>query len=59
MVIISSAFLTIDKLANLFAEPFSENKTSVNIDKICITIEQNCLEVQKKIGNRTTPNRVG
>tara|TARA_Y100000589_G_scaffold330030_1_gene378436 strand:+ start:2146 stop:3072 length:927 start_codon:yes stop_codon:yes gene_type:complete len=58
MVIISSAFLTIDKLANIFAEPFSENKTSVNINKICVTIEQNCLEVQNKTGNRTTPNKI-
>lgn len=49
MVIISSAFLTINKLANLFAEPFSENKTSVTIDKICQTIEQNCMEVQEKL----------
>lgn len=49
MVIISSAFLTIDKLANLFAEPFSENKTSVAIDKICKTIEHNCIEVKEKL----------
>jgi len=49
MVIISTAFLTINKLANLFAEPFSENKTSVNIDAICITIEQNCNEVIDKL----------
>lgn len=38
MVIISSSFLTINKLANLFGEPFSENKTSVTIDEICKTI---------------------
>ncbi|OQK15374.1 hypothetical protein AU255_18055 [Methyloprofundus sedimenti] len=49
MVIISSAFLTINKLTNLFAEPFSENKTSVTIDKICKTIEQNCNEVMNKL----------
>ncbi|MDV4030477.1 hypothetical protein CMT46_18745, partial [Elizabethkingia anophelis] len=46
MVIISSSFLTINKLANLFGEPFSENKTSVTIDEICKTIEQNCIEVK-------------
>ncbi len=49
MVIISSAFLTINKLANLFGEPFSENKTSVSIDEICNTIEKNCIEVISKI----------
>jgi putative membrane protein len=49
MVIISTAFLTINKLANLFGEPFSENKTSVSIDDICITIVQNCNEVKGKL----------
>jgi ion channel-forming bestrophin family protein len=49
MVIISTAFLTINKLANLFGEPFSENKTSVTIDEICKTIEQNCNEVMDKL----------
>jgi len=50
MVIISTAFLTINKLANLFGEPFSENKkTSVTIDDICKTIEQNCNEVCDKL----------
>ena len=49
MVIISSSFLTINKLANLFGEPFSENKTSVTIDEICKTIEQNCIEVKNKL----------
>lgn len=49
MAIISTAFLTINKLANLFGEPFAENKTAVPIDHICATIEKNCLEVQRKI----------
>ncbi len=50
MVIISTAFLTINKLANLFGEPFSENRrTSVTIDEICKTIEQNCNEVKDKL----------
>jgi len=49
MVIISTAFLTINKLANLYGEPFSENKTSVTIDNICKTIEQNCNEVMDKL----------
>ncbi len=49
MVIISTAFLTINKLANLFGEPFSENKTSVTIDDICKTIEQNCDELLEKL----------
>ena len=49
MVIISTAFLTINKLANLYGEPFSENKTSVTIDDICTTIEQNCNEVRGKL----------
>lgn len=49
MVIISTAFLTINKLANLYGEPFSENKTSVTIDDICMTIEQNCRELCNKL----------
>lgn len=49
MVIISTSFLTINKLANLFGEPFSEEKTSVDIDSICSTIEKNCKEVKTKI----------
>jgi putative membrane protein len=49
MVIISTAFLTINKLANLYGEPFSENKTSVTIDDICKTIEENCNEVASKL----------
>lgn len=49
MVIISTAFLTINKLANLYGEPFSENKTSISIDNICNTIEKNCIEVKEKI----------
>lgn len=50
MVVISTAFLTINKLANLFGEPFSENKkTSVSIDEICKTIEHNCNEVCDKL----------
>lgn len=49
MVIISSAFLTINKLANLYGEPFSLRKTSVTIDQICNTIVQNCNEVKNKL----------
>ena len=49
MVMISTAFLTINKLANLYGEPFSQNKTSITLDEICNTITQNCLEVKAKI----------
>jgi putative membrane protein len=49
IAIISTAFLTINKLANLYGEPFSESKTSVTIDDICKTIEQNCNEVCNKL----------
>lgn len=49
LTLISTAFLTINKLANLFGEPFAENKTAVPIDMICVTIEKNCLEIQQKI----------
>lgn len=51
MVVISTAFLTINKLANLYGEPFIEGrKTSVTIGDICKTIEQNCNEVWEKLG---------
>lgn len=49
LVIISTAFLTINELANLFGEPFSEHSTSVPIDDICGTIVANCLEVRSKL----------
>ncbi|MFY8186427.1 MAG: bestrophin family ion channel, partial [Flavobacterium sp.] len=49
MVVISTAFLTLNKLANLYGEPFSENKTSVSIDEICKTLEMNCIEVRDKL----------
>lgn len=49
MASISTVFLTINKLANLYGEPFSDNKTSVTIDDICKTIEQNCNEVKEKL----------
>ncbi|WP_231433779.1 MULTISPECIES: bestrophin family ion channel [unclassified Chryseobacterium] len=49
MVIISTSFLTINKLANLYGEPFSDNKTSVTVDEICKTIVQNCDEVKRKL----------
>lgn len=49
MVIISTAFLTINKLANLYGEPFSDNITSVTIDNICRTIEENCIELKAKL----------
>lgn len=48
MVVISTVFLTVNKLANLFGEPFSGNVTAVNIDQICQTIESNCLEIKRK-----------
>ncbi|USL95253.1 hypothetical protein D1J36_008205 [Riemerella anatipestifer] len=49
MVVISTSFLTINKLANLYGEAFSENKTSVTVTEICNTIESNCKEVQSKL----------
>jgi len=49
IVAISTVFLTINQLAALFGEPFSEKKTSVPIDEICKIIDTNCLEVLKKI----------
>jgi ion channel-forming bestrophin family protein len=47
--IVSTLFLTINKLANLYGEPLEENKTSVPIDKICQNIIQNCKEVKAKL----------
>lgn len=49
MMIISTAFLTINKLANLYGEPFADNKTSIAIDDICAQIESNCLEIKGKL----------
>ncbi len=48
MAVLSTAFLTINRLANLYAEPFSDNRTSVNIDKIIETIEADCDVAIKK-----------
>lgn len=49
MVAISTVFLTINQLANLFGEPFSNSITSVPIETICKIIEKNCLEVKEKV----------
>jgi putative membrane protein len=55
MVVISTVFLTINKLANLYGEPFSEKRTAVAIDDICRTIEKNYQEVRRKWNNRSAP----
>lgn len=47
--IVSTLFLTINKLANLYGDPLEENKTSVPIDQICRTIIGNCQEVKAKL----------
>lgn len=49
MVIISTVFLTINKLANLYGEPFSDNITSVTVDDICKRIEDSCNEIRSKL----------
>lgn len=47
--IVSTLFLTINKLANLYGDPLEENKTSVPIEEICQTIIENCIEVRAKL----------
>ncbi|WP_425422453.1 bestrophin family ion channel [Phaeodactylibacter xiamenensis] len=47
--IVSTLFLTINKLANLYGDPLEENTTSVPIDQICQTIIENCQEVKVKL----------
>jgi putative membrane protein len=47
--IVSTLFLTINTLANLYGDPLEENKTSVPIDQICQTIIGNCQEVKRKL----------
>ena len=47
--IVSTLFLTINKLANLYGDPLEENKISVPIDQICQTIIGNCQEVKAKL----------
>jgi putative membrane protein len=47
--IVTTLFLTINRLANLYGEPLEENKTSVPIDQICQTIIENCQEVRAKL----------
>jgi len=46
--IVSTLFLTINKLANLYGDPLDRNKTSVPIDQICQMIIVNCQEVKAK-----------
>jgi ion channel-forming bestrophin family protein len=48
VALVSTSFLTINKLANCFGEPFSARKTSVNVVKIAKTIESNIKEVRGK-----------
>lgn len=47
--IVSTLFLTINKLANLYGDPLEETKTSVPIDSICKNIVGNCQEVKRKL----------
>ena len=42
LAFLSTIFLTIHKLANLHAEPFSRNSTSVPIDAICARLQAEC-----------------
>ncbi len=48
LVLLSTAFLTINRLANLLGEPLSEHRTSVAIDAICRTIVQDCERFRMK-----------
>ena len=49
MAVISSIFLTINRLANMHAEPFSDNPTSLPLRTICRGIDNNCAQVASKI----------
>lgn len=49
MIVVSSAFLTINKLANLTAEPFSKNATSFNSTFIFSSLEEHCRTMAMKI----------
>ena len=49
IAIIGTLFLTMNKLANLYGEPFGKNKTSVPLDKLCQRIVDNCNEVKEKL----------
>lgn len=49
IAILSTLFLTINKLANLYGDPLEVNKTSVPLDNICQTIIENCLEMKRKL----------
>jgi len=47
--LVSTLFLTINKLANLHGDPLETDKTSVPIDQICERIIGNCQELKIKI----------
>jgi len=49
MTAVSTAFLTIDHLANLYGEPFAAHPTSVPIDRICERLVDDCGEVRDKL----------
>lgn len=49
VVIINSAFLSINKPTKLYEGPFSVKKTSLNIDSICKMIAQDCNGVRAKM----------
>jgi putative membrane protein len=49
IAIVSTLFLTINRLANLYGDPLEENETSVPIDEICQIIIENCRENQAKL----------
>ncbi|WP_345326791.1 bestrophin family ion channel [Novipirellula rosea] len=61
LVLISTAFLTINRLANLLGEPLSEHRTSVAIDVICQTIVQDSEQFKVKFQpkSESAANEVG
>lgn len=55
--VVSTLFLTINRLANLYGAPLEENKISVPIDHICQTIIGNCQEVRAKLKEKRPVNK--
>lgn len=50
IAILGAAFLTINRLANLYGAPFSDEPTSVQVEALCDALAANVGEVEAKVG---------
>jgi putative membrane protein len=50
--VLSTTFLTINRLATLYSEPFAREPTSMLVEEMCENLQKDCLEVKRKFLER-------